>query len=154
MMSFEAVGIYTLEGDFWAYGIKGPNKLQSPNVYFAGEEGQLNDRLNELNAGQDIRSTWPHPQDPDVQELLNDPNFHPIEYTETKVLDKENSYLVYFDEMYTEDGKYDERSGDIDESRSVLRYKKAKIPTRPSDMKLRLQDAMEAVARNRLASQD
>jgi hypothetical protein len=155
-VEYKAVLIYNYsDGGFVGYGIQGLNKLQSTNIWTEGEEVDLFNRLQALNESNDIKSCWPHPQDPDVVSLLDDHNFHPIEYTVTDVIDKDRSTLVY-EQIEDRDitgittGKFVD--GDIDLSRSDVVYKSIQIPKNPSDMKMRLQDAMETIARRRVAN--
>jgi len=151
-MNYEAVMIYNTDGDFLGYAIKSDNKLQSTNLWTEAEVPKLKERLTELNLGNDIRKHWPHPQDPEVVALLNDPNFHPIEYADTQVIDQEKSYLVY--EKIEKRDMNGERTGSFEDGdlipeQSYIVYKTIQIPVRPSDIKLRLQQAMETVARKR-----
>ncbi len=153
-MQYKPVYVYTTEGELVGATILGENKLQTTNIWIAEEQNDLKKRLDELNQDADIRTTWPHPQDPEVLQLINNPGFHPIEYVDSEALDKENSFIVIDQNEQNADGSYNDHYGDIDESQSVLKYKTVKVPKQPSDVKLRLQDAMETVARNRLAQQD
>lgn len=151
---YQAVVIYDLDGTFLGYGIRSANKLQSVNIWTEAEQDQLAKRLQELNSGNDIKKAWPHPQDPEVQALLSDPAFHPIEYATAEVIDKEKSHLVYeqiprLDINGNHTGEFED--GDIVDDQSVIRYKSIQVPKNPSDMKLRLQDAMETIARKRTA---
>lgn len=152
LMSYEAVLIYNTTGSFIGYGIRGQNKLQSTNIWIEDELNSLNTRLAELNQGSNIKAYWPHPQDPEVVALLNDPEFHPIEYVDSEAIDEEKSYLV-FEQIETRDidgnptGHFEE--GDLIPEQSYIVTKTVQVPARPSDVKLRLQDAMETIAKQR-----
>jgi hypothetical protein len=134
-----------LDGQFLGYSIKQDrvNRLQSTHLYAEAEEQELAKRLQELNEKQAITSVWPDARDPEVQALVNDPSFEPIEMTEEEVMDTENSYIVYLKDAEGED------TFDIDQEASVLKYKTAKVPLRPSDYMKRTKTACETIARQR-----
>jgi hypothetical protein len=92
----EAVALYTLTGGFVGYTIRDPAKpkLQTTNIYGEQEQEQLAKRLAELNDSVQVQGAWPDPRDPEVEALLHDPNFEPIEYEEQRVIDEEKSFLV------------------------------------------------------------
>lgn len=139
------VAVFTLEGDFLGYAIKEDNDhtLQSTHLY-AEEEGEdLAKRLAELNESQSVLAAWPDARDPEVQELVNDPSFEPIEMVKDEVLDEENSYIVRKKDADGED------TFEIDEQASFLKYKIAEVPARPSDVMARTKKACEVVARRR-----
>lgn len=152
-MSYFAVAVYTLEGDFIGYAIKGPLKLQSTNLYTEREHGQLNARLNELNVDVDLKLYWPNPKDPAVLQILADERFMPLEYVEAEVVDEDRSYYVW--EMVNEVDEHGNPTGqqvqgeNLDKTASVINYKLAKVPKNPSDMMLRIKAACEVVARDR-----
>lgn len=142
---YRHVAVFELDGTFVGYAVKEDKnlKLQSTHLY-AEEEGEdLTKRLAELNESQNVLAVWPDARDPEVQELVNDPAFEPIEMTEDEVIDEENSYIVYLKDAEGED------TFEIDQEASVLRYKVARIPARPSDVMARTKKACEAVARRR-----
>lgn len=160
-MSFEPLAIYTMQGQFVGYAIKDPkvSKLQSTNVYLEGEEAKLNERIAELNEKGDLTAVWPHPQDPEVKSLLDNPEFCPINYVERDVVDDDKSLYVYKQEQETDEmgnpvfdiitGQPKMIQGDIDPMASVLVYKKAMVPEKPTDHMFRIKKACEAVARKR-----
>lgn len=155
-MTFVPVAIYDYNsGAFLGYGIKDDRavKLQSANLWKDGEEQSLNDQLRRLNNQVDINKHWPHPQDPDVQKLLNDPNFFPIEYEEAEVVDDEKSNYVWkmeseTDEHGNETGRMVQGS-ELDEEASTIVTKMGKVPKRPTDIVVRIKKASEQVARQR-----
>lgn len=162
-MPFIPVALYTMEGEHVGYAIKAtevPSKLQSTNVYLEGEEDKLRQQLADLNENVDIRSHWPDHRDPEVQALINDPSFMPIEYVDAEVVDDENSFYVWKKEHKTDENGnplYDIATGlpvlvdgtELDEVASVIVKKIARVPKRPSDAMWRIKKAAETVARRR-----
>ena len=144
-MAYHHVAVFSLEGDFIGYAIREESamKLQSINLYREDEGEVLTQRLAELNDSQTVLAAWPDARDPDVEALVNDPTFEPIEMTEAEVVDTDNSYLVYEKDA---DGV---ETFEIDKEASVVRYKIAKVPVRPSDFMERTKKACEVVARRR-----
>lgn len=142
---YSHVAVFELNGEFLGYAIKENNNrtLQSTHLYAEDEGDDLTKRLNELNNSQAILNAWPDARDPEVQALVNDPTFEPIEMIEDEVLDEDNSYIIYRKEK-------GEDTFEIDHEASVLRYKIAKIPARPSDVMARTKKACEVVARSRV----
>jgi hypothetical protein len=158
-MSFQPVMLYSMDADFIGYTILGQNgKLQSTNTYAAGEEDKLNARIAELNTEVDLNAYWPNPKDPEVLKLLDDPSFVPIEYVETDVIDDENSWYVW--QQVAEVDAYGNPTGEIvdsehiDETASVIRYKRGRVPKRPTDHMWRIKSASEVVARRRAGLDD
>jgi hypothetical protein len=161
-MSFEPLALYTLQGQFIGYTIKDPavSKLQTTNIYVEGEEAKLNARIAELNENGDLAAVWPHPQDPEVRQLLSDREFCPINYVDREVVDDDNSFYVWKQEPETDEhGNYviDIMTGqpkmvqgsELDEQASVIRYKIASVPEKPTDEMFRIKKACEVVARKR-----
>lgn len=152
---YDHVAVFTLDGQFLGYSIKDANaqKLQTTNLYSEAESEQLVARLQELNDGKAILAVWPNARDPEVEALVNDPSFHPVEMVEDDVIDEDNSYIVHIKEPEADihgnltgemiDG------GIIDQEASVIVYKKMRVPARPSDYMERTKAACEAVARQR-----
>jgi hypothetical protein len=170
-MAYGEVAIYSLAGDFLGYTIKSDaidpgtgqpvKKLQTTNLYLEGEEDKLKEQLERLNQDVDLRLHWPNPKDPEVMQLLNDPDFIPLEYELREVVDDETSYYVWKlePEVSEETGQYviDPTTGqphmiqgtELDEMSSVVRYKQAYVPKRPTDVMWRIKLACEKVARQR-----
>lgn len=153
-MTYDSVAIYTLEGDFVGYGIKGEHKLQSTNIYAENETMELSKQIERLNSAVDIRKYWPHPQDPEVVALLDDENFCPVAMIDTEVVDEDNSQLVYkqiarpaLEAEHLGQGWVD--SDEVDEEASTLAYKTIKAPAKPTDIMWRIKQASEQVARQR-----
>lgn len=144
-MAYRHVAVFELDGTFLGYAVKEAdhNKLQSTNLY-AEEEGEdLAKRIAKLNDAQTVTQAWPDARDPDVQVLVNDPAFEPIECLDEEVVDTDNSYLVYLKDADGED------TFDLDMEASVVKYKVAKVPARPSDAMERTRKACETVAKQR-----
>lgn len=161
-MSFEALFVYNADSQFVGYIIKDPQveKLQSTNLYREDELDKLNARLADLNADVDLRRFWPNPKDPEVLQLLTNREFCPIKYVEREVVDDENSFYVWkLEQESDEHGNpvFDLVTGqpkmvqgsELDEQASVIRYKIASVPEKPTDEMFRIKKACEVVARKR-----
>jgi hypothetical protein len=145
---YRHVAVFTLAGDFLGFGIKedGAQKLQSTHLYPEDTaSAELTARLAELNTDRSLQQVWPDARDPEVQALVNDPNFEPIEMVDEDVIDMDRSYIVYIKDPEGGD------TLDVDNKASVINYKKARIPARPSDFFTRTKKAQEQVARSRLS---
>lgn len=151
-MSYTAVAIYDLEANFIGYTIKGPNKLQTTNIYASGEEAALNEQLDRLNINQNLKAHWPEPNDPDVLALLENDEFYPPEYYDQEVIDEEASRIVWqYEAERDDDGNATGNlvsTGQIDDDQSQVVYKIVKVAS-PSSVLLRTKMACEAVARYR-----
>ena len=147
-MAYRHVAVFELDGQFLGYTVKkdDAHKLQSTHLYSEDEGDALTDRLRELNDSQTVLAAWPDARDLDVQALVNDPSFEPIEMSDEEVVDNDNSYIVYLKDVEGED------TFEIDREASVLKYKIAKVPVRPSDVMKRTKQACEVVARRRVDS--
>lgn len=144
-MAYRHVAVFELDGTFVGYAVKEADdqKLQSTHLY-AEEEGEdLAKRIAALNESQTVTAAWPDARDPEVQALVNDTAFEPIEMVKEEVVDTDNSYIVYLKDADDED------TYDIDMEASVLKYKIALVPARPSDFMARTKKACEVVARRR-----
>lgn len=154
-MSYLPVAVYSMDGDFLGYAIKGEQfKLQSTNLYRENEGDALQQRLNDLNEDVDLRLYWPNPKDPEVLEILAHPEWMPIQYKMAEVVDDEHSTYVWeqVEEVYPDTGVPTGRWVDgenLDRNRSTIRHKWAQVPVNPTDEMLRIKAACEAVARRR-----
>jgi hypothetical protein len=142
---YRHVAVFELDGTFIGYAVKEANNrtLQSTHLYGEEEGEDLAKRIAELNESQTVLAAWPDARDPDVQRLVNDPTFEPIEMANEEVVDEENSYIVYLKDADGED------TFEIDQNASVLKYKVIEVPVRPSDVMARTKKACEFVARER-----
>lgn len=147
-MIYAQVAVYDMEANFVGYAIhkQGLLKLQSGNLWAEEERPALQEQLDRLNGDVKIRRQWPRSDDPEVQALLNDPTWMPLETHVTDVIDDENSYYVWTEA--DENGKPTQAS-ELDEQASVIAYKKARVPVRPVDAQVRTKAAHETVARRR-----
>lgn len=139
-------------------------KLDSTNIYTPAEKDEAVEDLMDLNERAKLRAFWPMPTDPEVQSLISDPDFDPIEYDEVDVPDIENSDIVYDTKpgpQITTDPagnpifgpdeiKYDDVGKPIiNWMASAIIYKKARQPRRTQG-KGRIEVASERVARSRM----
>lgn len=149
-MSYDLLYVYNGDGENVGYVINkvGTEKIWGSNI-LNGEE--VAEQLALLNSDEAIRANWPSLNDPDVQALINDVHWEPIEMQWAFIVDEANSHYVYVDhEFDPETGE----PGTVDEEASVIAYKDQLIPVNPSDLTLRNKNAMEAVARRRAGLND
>lgn len=149
--------LYTHEGDFIGYAIrKEGGKLQSTNIWTEAEVSALNEQLGRLNQDVSLKQFWPHPNDPEVLEILGREDFEPLEMEKANVVDESQSYYVW--EQVKEVDRFGNATGrmvdgeNYDEAASVIVTKEAMVPKRPSDVMLRIKHACEIVARERAGS--
>lgn len=155
-MTFVHLAVYDPNtSEFLGYVIKDDQavKLKSTNIYPQGSEQNLATELSRLNDHVALSQHWPHPQDPEVVALLDDPSFHPIEYVEREVIDDETSHYVWIkepvvDEFGNETGHMAD-GPELDREASVINYKMASVPAQPTDNMLRTKAACEQIARQR-----
>jgi hypothetical protein len=149
-MTYEAVTVYNLDGDFLGYGIKKPEviQLQSVNVWNESPEEieDLNKQLNRLTQASDILEFWPDVRDPAVVALLDDPNFMPLKTSPVSVVDEGESHFVWFEEPSDENP-----FGKMNEEASQLVYTFVEAPA-PVDVQARVKAACEQVARARMVT--
>jgi hypothetical protein len=133
-MTYEAVTVYNLDGDFLGYGIKKPEviQLQSVNVWNESPEEieDLNKQLIRLNQASDILEFWPDVRDPAV----------------VSVVDEGESHFVWFEEPSDENP-----FGKMNEEASQLVYTFVEAPA-PVDVQARVKAACEQVARARMVT--
>jgi hypothetical protein len=144
---YRHLAVFEMDGTFVGYVVKEANNrtLQSTHLYSEEEGEDLAKRIAELNESQNVLAAWPDARDPDVQCLVDDPAFEPIEMANEEVVDEENSYIVYLKDADGED------TFEIDRDASVLKYKVIAVPVRSSDVMKRTKTACEVVARRRAA---
>lgn len=139
-MSYEAVYLYNNRNEFLGVAIKKADapKLQSVNIWSDAPEDIENFKrtLAGLNDENTIRRFWPDAHDPEVGELVEDPNWESLELHEEDVPDWNNSTVV------------DDEFGGIDQEKSTLVFKKAMVPD-PTEAQNRYYKAQEIVARRR-----
>jgi hypothetical protein len=140
MSDFESVYLYTNRNEFVGVAIKkaGVLKLDSVNIWGPDESLDFQNTFNALNDEQELRKFWPDAHDPEVGELVENPDWEPLELHEEDVPDWDKSTVV------------DDEWGDIDGEKSTIVYKKALVPD-PTEAQQRYYKAQETVARRRLA---
>lgn len=167
-MEYELVEIASLQEDGVSYGFAikrvGHDKLTGINI-LSYEEGSVH--VNDMNERAELRRFWPMPTDPEVQALIDDPAFEPVEYDEVDVPDMDASKIVY--DMKPGPPQIDPTTGLIsgfaadeikydDEGRPIVNwmaseivYKKERQPRRTQG-KSRIEMASERVARERMTA--
>jgi hypothetical protein len=140
-MKYEAVYLYDRNNQFIGAAIKKADvpKLESVNIRTQYETGDFKKTLDGLNNEQELRQFWPDAHDPEVGELVENPDWEPLELHEEDVPDWDNSDIV------------EDEFGGIDNERSTIVFKKAMVPD-PTEAQRRYYKAQEIVARKRLAA--
>jgi hypothetical protein len=144
-MSYSAVVVYDLAGAFLGYSIKqdGVDKLLNNNLWSPDDQDDLKLQLKRLNDATDIRNFWPDVRDPEVQALLDDPEFQPLELSPVEVVDEENSVFIWIEEP-SEENPF----GKMDPDASIIVHKNEMAPS-PARVQERVKNACEIVARRR-----
>jgi hypothetical protein len=139
-MSYEAVYLYNSKNEFQGVAIKKANvpQLHSLNIWSDSDEEVADFRktLTGLNENSKLRAFWPEAHDPEVGELVDDPNWEQLALHEEEVPDWEHSTIV------------DDEYGGIDQAKSTIVFKKALVPD-PTEAQSRYFKAQEIVARRR-----
>lgn len=140
-MQYEAVYLYTNTNQFVGVAIKkvGVEKLQSVNIWTNSPEDveDFKKTLSDLNHEGDLRQFWPDAHDPEVGELVENPEWEPLVLHLGRVPDWDASTIV------------DDEFGGIDQEQSTFVYKDAMVPD-PTEAQARYFKAQEIVARKRL----
>lgn len=144
-MSYEIVYVYHGDGSFLGATIyqQGAKKLHTANFWPEGEQGDLATQIDTLNNAVDIRAYWPDVRDPEVQALVNDPAWNPLELSPVEVVDEENSQFVWIEEP-NDENPY----GRMDEDASTIVHKIAMVPSSAAAT-ARIRKACETVASRR-----
>lgn len=140
MSKFEAVYLYNRDQQFLGVAIKKTDAplLHSVNIWSDSDEEvkDFKKTLAGLNDEQALRQFWPDAHDPEVGELVEDPEWEPLELHEETVPDWDASVVV------------DDEYGGIDMEESTIFYKKAMVPD-ATEAQNRYYKAQEIVARRR-----
>lgn len=144
-MQYVKAHVYDEEGNHRGYCVlkDEANKLNSVNLWAESEVTEFQGVLDHLNGSVAISNHWPDITDPEVQGLLNDPQFHPVKMYQANVVDEENSHYVF---LKDKDGRDTE---DLDETASVIATVSRMVPVNQSDVTVRVRAAREQVARKR-----
>lgn len=144
MSAYQAVTVYDLDGNFLGYAIKqvGVDKLHNNNLWAEKDTPDLKEQLQRLNQAGDIRQFWPNVRDPEVQALINDENWEPLEKSPVEVTDEDNSVFIWIEEPT------DESPGIMDTENSIIATKIVYAPA-PAHASARIKKACEVVARRR-----
>jgi len=145
-MKYETVLVYDLDGNFLAYGIKnvGRDKLQTTNIWPQDQLDEYREQLGRLNDEADVLGYWPDVRDPEVQGLLDNPNFEPLELFPQEVEDLDNSTIVWEEGLEPTESQ----PGVPDRLKSIFVYKTVMMPN-AVEVRARQRSACEHVARKR-----
>lgn len=145
-MAYRTVLVYAADDSatFLGYSIKqdGVDKLYNNNLWSQDDIEDHKEQVQRLNAATDIRQFWPDVRDPEVQELVNNPDWEPLEYSPIEVVDEDNSVFVWDLEPS------DMHPGVMNQDESVILYKTVQAPA-PAHVHARIKKACEIVARER-----
>jgi hypothetical protein len=149
-MSYQTVLIYDANANFLGYTILRPRKedqpfkLQTTNVWTDEQVNDLSHQLERLNDQRGILAHWPSYSDPEVMELVGNPDWEPVADEPIEVVDEENSTFVWIQEPSEE-----EPLGQLDEPASNIVTKYVYGPP-PVLVQARIKKAQEIVARRRM----
>lgn len=145
---YKALALYDLEGNFLAYTIGKEDeyvlKLHTTNMWSQGDSDDLTAQIDRLNDQGDVLAYWPDVRDTEVQALLDNPAWEPVDKIPTEIPDNDKSVFFYSEQPREEDGF----PGAVDEDLSVIVYKTVLVPS-PADTLRRVKKACEVVARKR-----
>lgn len=143
-----ALALHDLDGDFIAFTIGKVDEnvlvLHTTNMWTEEDSADLTEQIDRLNDQTSVLAYYPDARDPEVQALLDDPTWQPVDRIPTEVPDNDKSVFIYTDPPREEDGF----PGSIDEDNSIIIMKTVMIPS-PADTLRRVKDACEIVARKR-----
>lgn len=146
-MSYVAVVIYDMDGNFLGYSIKDEavDKLHNNNLWTesAPDMEDLKAQLARLNDSTAVLAHWPDVRDPEVVALLDDPNFEPLALSPVEVVDEEASVFIWIEEPNDENP-----FGQMDRENSIINHKIEMAPA-ATDVQKRVKKACEIVARQR-----
>jgi hypothetical protein len=136
---YETLMLYDANGNFLGYTLREEDAktLHTKNFWPESEVGDFREQINRLNDAQIIRQFWPDLLDPDVQNLINDPTWEPLELHEDTFIDMQASDL-----KYTKDGN------DLDRKASNIVWTTRMVPE-TTDVQRRTRKAQETIARRR-----
>lgn len=145
------LALYDLDGNFLAFtiGKAGPDgtflKLHTTNVWAQEDGVDLSQQIERLNDQNNILPFWPQVRDPEVQALLDDPEFEPVQLSSLEIPDETKCVYVYLEPPREEDGF----PGAIDENNSIIVMKTIMAPSSAATLK-RAKAACEVIARQRM----
>jgi hypothetical protein len=137
-MKYEAIYLYNNKNEFLGVSILAPSKdrLQTINIWTENEVDDFKKTLADLNNESVLRQFWPSAHDPEVGELVENPDWEPLELHEEEVPDWDASTIV------------DDEFGGIDMEQSKIVTKVALVPD-PTEAQARYYKAQEIIARKR-----
>jgi hypothetical protein len=128
----------------------GTEKLEDTNLW--PELNEARDHVTEANNLALLRQFWPNPNEPEVQDLINDPDFSPLKYHEVEEIadyDELSDLVASGDVQLVLDEETGEHSIHPDDRHKVRTEKRTELID-PSQPMQRFHEACEAVATDRL----
>lgn len=143
------LALYDLEGEFlgWVIGKRAENgnwTLHNDRVWTEADQDDFSEQIARLNDQGNVLAYWPDARDPEVQALLADESWEPVDRIPTEVPDNEKSVFIYREPPREEDGF----PGSVDEENSIIVMKTVMVPS-PADTLARVKKACELIARKR-----
>ncbi len=138
MQEHKPAMIYKVENgkpQFVGYGVLNGTKLTSLRIW--ENPADVEKIVKQHNESAILHEHWPYFEDPEVQALIKDPEWEPMEMVEEQIPDMENSVLA------------EDEVGGVDWAESQVKYTTALVPKDPAAAQLRVHKAMETVARKR-----
>lgn len=159
---YSVVFIYDQTGRALGYGIKKPkvNQLHSINIWEAEEIPTLRMTIDMLNEQAVLSAHYPDADDPEVLELVEDPQWEPLALKEDRVIDMDKSVLLYARKPMVDDDGFpvfigdeimlsDEIDYDQPDTENSLIVHKTVVAPDPTEVQQRIYKAMNLVARKR-----
>lgn len=151
-MSYEVIKVYDIDDTPIGYAVrKGDTfKLEGSNIWTDYDE--LTEYVANLNKAVELQKVWPDANDPEVQELILDDSFEPLEYIDHETVDQEKLYeLVMQGKIRVSSHDHDVEEKAVD-PRDVHLVPKTIEPglKNPSQPMERYRRACEIVAHRRL----
>ena len=134
----------------WQVGTK---RLQTQSIYGTEETERLEKDLARINEAFLLKEAWPTADDPEVQELLANPDFMPVRYITKTVIDEDNSDIVWY-EMSPQQMDSVPISEQVNWKASRIEYKPLTVPDGIEEEikeRERVEKAREIVAKRRVS---
>lgn len=98
-MTYVIAKIATLDDEDLGYVVvkEGTAKLEDSNIWLEGEG--IEEHVAKLNDLVLLKEHWPDARNPEVQELVNNPEFEPLVFTEQEVYDENSGEKAYINAL-------------------------------------------------------
>ncbi len=84
--SYEIVKVSTLDGEPIGYAVwrVGTEKFEDTNLWTEKDSDALKAHVADQNHRVTLQEHWPDAKDPEVEELINDPEFEPLKFVQVE----------------------------------------------------------------------